>query len=217
MSLSQPFSPVAAAQMQPLTIYKLMDVAVFHKVCFQKQSMYLIWSMDYSCIQGYNWGIFLNTHIHTQICTILNDFSLTIEFWVYFHLSLCLKNFPLLESIHSAKMSQVNVEPMDILLQVFFCYLGLDEIDKCRILEGNTLNLRIGRQCPLYNLLMTEITPANPGGSSDHSGMSSKSLWGRKNWHVKVMRLSTRHWVSQKEINHKEERKEISYKEGNKL
>ena len=54
MSLSQPFSPVAAAQMQPLTIYKLMDVAVFHKVCFQKQSMYLIWSMDYSCIQGYN-------------------------------------------------------------------------------------------------------------------------------------------------------------------
>lgn len=66
MSLSQPFSPVAAAQKQPLTIYKLMDAAVFHKVCFQKQLMYPIWSMDHSCIQGYNLGIFLNTHTCTH-------------------------------------------------------------------------------------------------------------------------------------------------------
>ena len=63
-----------------------MDVAVFHKVCFQKQSMYPIWSMDHHCIQGYYLGIFLNTHTHTHththtICTILkwlfSDFSVS--------------------------------------------------------------------------------------------------------------------------------------------
>ena len=140
-----------------------MDVAVFHKVCFQKQSMYPIWSMDHHCIQGYYLGIFLNTHTHThththtQYALFWSDFSLTLVFRDYFHLSLCLKNFPYPESIDSAKLSQVNVEPIDILPQVF-CYLDLDETDKCRILESHTLHLRTGRLCPLYNLLMAEIT-----------------------------------------------------------
>ena len=178
-----------------------MDVAVFHKVCFQKQSMHPIWSMDHHCIQDYR-NLFkythTHTHTHTQYALFWNDFSLTLVFRDYFHLSLCLKNFPYPESIDSAKLSQVNVEPIDILPQIFSY---LDETDKCRILESHALYLRTGRQRPLYNLLMAEITPANPGGRSDHSGMSFKSLWGRKNMHVKVMRVSTRHRVSQKEIN----------------
>ena len=179
-----------------------MDVAVFHKVCFQKQSMYPIWSMDHNCIQGYYLGMFLNIHTHTHtICTILkwlfSDFSVSR----LFSSVIMPKKLSLPRKYWLSKTVSSELEPIDILPQVF-SYLDLDETDKCRILESHALYLRTGRQRPLYNLLMAEITPANPGGRSDHSGMSFKSLWGRKNRHVKVMRVSTRHRVSQKEINH---------------